>query len=117
MSDARAEGWQLGLSAQDWFSHGDAFRIGIGRDIALTSGKAILRYAKSANPQTDANTQITHNRGYRTEEKHIDLSEDSPLSFALGYGFKPNENSRLSFGANIRRNAPSAFSIDWRWQI
>ena len=117
LSDARAEGWQLGLSAQDWFSHGDAFRIGIGRDIALSGGKAILRYAKSSNPQTDANTQITHNRGYRTEEKHIDISEDSPLSFALGYGFKPNENSRLSFGANIRRDAPSAFSIDWRWQI
>ena len=117
LSNARAEGWQLGISAQDWFSHGDAFRIGIGRDIALTGGKAILRYAKSANPQTDANTQITHNRGYRTEEKHINLSEDSPLSFSLGYGFKPNENSRLSFGANIRRDAPSAFSIDWRWKI
>ena len=117
LSGARAEGWQLGISAQDWFSHGDAFRIGIGRDIALTGGKAILRYAKSANPQTDANTQITHNRGYRTEEKHINLSEDSPLSFSLGYGFKPNEDSRLSFGANIRRDAPSAFSIDWRWKI
>ena len=117
LSGARAEGWQLGLSARDWFREGDSFRIGVGRDIALSGGEAILRYGKSANPQTDANTQITHNRGYRTEEKHIDLSEDSPLSFSLGYGFKPNENSRLSFGANIRRAASSSFSIDWRWEI
>ena len=117
VSGLAAEGWRGGLTAQNWLRYGDSFRIGIGRETAINRGDMILQLSRASNPQKDENTQIIRNRGYRVEEQRISLDSDTPMFMAIGYGFAPGENSRLSFGINYRPQSTSALSIDWRWDF
>ena len=117
VSGLAAEGWRGGLTAQNWLRYGDSFRIGIGRETAINRGDMILQLSRASNPQKDENTQIIRNRGYRVEEQRISLDSDTPMFMAIGYGFAPGENSRLSFGINYRPQSTSALSIDWHWDF
>ena len=117
VSGLAAEGWRGGLTAQNWLRYGDSFRIGIGRETAINRGDMILQLSRASNPQKDENTQIIRNRGYRVEEQRISLDSDTPMFMAIGYGFAPGENSRLSFGINYHPQSTSALSIDWRWDF
>ena len=91
--------------------------FGIASVAKVNRGDMILQLSRASNPQKDENTQIIRNRGYRVEEQRISLDSDTPMFMAIGYGFAPGENSRLSFGINYRPQSTSALSIDWHWDF
>ena len=114
LSGLRARGWQAGLSGRGVFRGGDIFRFAVGEETALSGGKAILRYARSSGAEVDEATQIRVNRGIRIEEREVEIKNNTRPSLSAGYGFRPTEKSRLSFGITHTPGATSQAGINYR---
>ena len=114
MSPLRAQGWRTGLSGRGVFSGGDVLRFAVGEDTSITGGRAVLRYARAANAQFDEDTQLNVNRGFRPEERVIEAKSRARLSWSAGYGFRPTEKSRLSFGINYTVGEHAQAGVSYR---
>ena len=114
MSDLRARGWRAGLSGAGVFNGGDIVRFAVGEETAITGGNIILRYARAANPQIDADTKIKINRAFQTTQRAIKPSPQTPLTFSAAYGFRPAQKSRLSFGITRTTTSQTKAAITYR---
>ena len=114
MSDLRARGWRAGLSGAGVFNGGDIVRFAVGEETAITGGNIILRYARAANPQVDADTKIKINRAFQTTQRVIKPSPQTPLTFSAAYGFRPAQKSRLSFGITRTTTSQTKAAITYR---